>query len=175
MAADSMQRLTDLVQGECYNEKALASKTTQTPKSETPSNAGAEGKPGPGLFHSPWHITHYGWLAQRGRSHHTGGLGHVPYSKKHVDFAHGQNCLIGIQLAHAGRKASTLAPWLNPGGTASEEAGGWPEDIIGPTGERHNDSYANPRAMILAEIEGIKQDFVMEARRAVRDAALELR
>lgn len=30
-----------------------------------------------------------------------------------VQFAHSQNQLIGIQLAHAGRKASTVAPWLS--------------------------------------------------------------
>lgn len=30
-----------------------------------------------------------------------------------VRFAHSQNQLIGIQLAHAGRKASTVAPWLS--------------------------------------------------------------
>ena len=31
-----------------------------------------------------------------------------------VDFAHSQGQKIGIQLAHAGRKASTVAPWLAP-------------------------------------------------------------
>lgn len=30
-----------------------------------------------------------------------------------VDFAHSQGQYIGIQLAHAGRKASTAAPWLS--------------------------------------------------------------
>lgn len=30
-----------------------------------------------------------------------------------VEFAHGQGQRIGIQLAHAGRKASTVAPWLS--------------------------------------------------------------
>ena len=32
--------------------------------------------------------------------------------KRVVDFAHAQAAKVGIQLAHAGRKASTLAPWV---------------------------------------------------------------
>ena len=32
--------------------------------------------------------------------------------KRVADFLHSQNQKIGIQLAHAGRKASTLAPWM---------------------------------------------------------------
>ena len=54
--------------------------------------------------------------------------------KRIVNFAHGHDTLIGIQLAHAGRKASTLAPWVyeNPQKTvkaprqlALEDEGGW--------------------------------------------------
>lgn len=56
--------------------------------------------------------------------------------KRIVDFVHTQGTLIGIQLAHAGRKASTYAPWvshdhgggLNTGNdVVPEEEGGWPE------------------------------------------------
>lgn len=43
--------------------------------------------------------------------------------KRVVDFAHSQNQKIGIQLAHAGRKASTVAPWLSFGDIAPEEVG----------------------------------------------------
>ena len=38
-----------------------------------------------------------------------------------VEFAHSQGQKIAIQLAHAGRKASTVAPWLSPGAVATEE------------------------------------------------------
>jgi len=57
--------------------------------------------------------------------------------KRIVNFAHGHDTLIGIQLAHAGRKASDLAPWVyeNAPGTfkaprrlALEEEGGWPNN-----------------------------------------------
>jgi 2,4-dienoyl-CoA reductase-like NADH-dependent reductase (Old Yellow Enzyme family) len=41
--------------------------------------------------------------------------------KKIVEFAHSQGQKIGIQLAHAGRKASTIAPWLSYGATATKE------------------------------------------------------
>lgn len=41
--------------------------------------------------------------------------------KKITEFAHSQNQKIGIQLAHAGRKASTVAPWLSFGAVATKE------------------------------------------------------
>ncbi len=41
--------------------------------------------------------------------------------KRIVEFAHSQGQKIGIQLSHAGRKASTVAPWLNKGAVASKE------------------------------------------------------
>jgi 2,4-dienoyl-CoA reductase-like NADH-dependent reductase (Old Yellow Enzyme family) len=41
--------------------------------------------------------------------------------KNIVEFAHSQGQKIGIQLAHAGRKASTVAPWLSMGALATEE------------------------------------------------------
>lgn len=56
--------------------------------------------------------------------------------KRIVDFAHSQGTKIGVQLAHAGRKSSTLAPWAyyqalrdqKPvSWAASEDEGGWPD------------------------------------------------
>lgn len=38
-----------------------------------------------------------------------------------VEFAHSQGQKIGIQIGHAGRKASTVAPWLSSGETATKE------------------------------------------------------
>ena len=48
---------------------------------------------------------------------------HVETLRKHVEFAHSQNSLIAIQLAHAGRKASTYRPFDAPG-TGSVPASG---------------------------------------------------
>lgn len=44
--------------------------------------------------------------------------------KRIVEFAHSQGQKISIQLAHAGRKASTVAPWLSPGDVATKEVRG---------------------------------------------------
>ena len=41
--------------------------------------------------------------------------------KRIVEFAHSQGQNIGIQIGHAGRKASTVAPWLSAGAVATEE------------------------------------------------------
>lgn len=93
---------------------------------------------------------------------------HVETLKKHVDFAHSQNTHIGIQLGHAGRKASTVAPWLSSGATATEEVGGWPLDVVGPSDEPFNEHYPTPRAMNLAEIAQFKHDFLSGVRRAIQ-------
>lgn len=93
---------------------------------------------------------------------------HVDTLKKHVDFAHSQNQLIAIQLAHAGRKASTVAPWLSSGATAVEAVGGWPNDVVGPSNEPFDEHYPTPRAMSIAEIDQLKKDFVTGVNRAVR-------
>lgn len=138
-------------------------------------------------FHTPWHITHYGGMIQRGPglmmieatavqangriTPEDSGIwldAHVDTLKKHVDFAHSQNALIGIQLAHAGRKASTVAPWLSSGATAVEEVGGWPNDVVGPSAEPFNEHYPTPRAMSLAEIEQFKKDTLAGVARALR-------
>lgn len=47
-----------------------------------------------------------------------------------VDFVHGQGAAAGIQLAHAGRKASAQAPWVGRGPVADED-GGW--EPVGPS------------------------------------------
>ncbi|KAL7912854.1 FMN-linked oxidoreductase [Trichoderma velutinum] len=137
-------------------------------------------------FHTPWHITHYGGMAQRGPglmmieatavqangriTPEDSGIwldAHVDTLKKHVDFAHSQNALIAIQLAHAGRKASTVAPWLSSGATATEAVGGWPDDVVGPSDEAFNEHYPKPRAISLAEIARLKLDFLSGVRRAL--------
>lgn len=62
---------------------------------------------------------------------------HIAGFKRIVDFVHAHRGKIGIQLAHAGRKASTLAPWVermandegwDGGSVPSEQVGGWPNN-----------------------------------------------
>ena len=69
-----------------------------------------------------------------------------------------------IQLAHAGRKASTKRPWEG-GGKVDPAAGGW--QPIGPTGTAFADNYPTPREMTLEDIARVKSNFVVAARRAL--------
>ena len=92
---------------------------------------------------------------------------HVDTLRKHVEFAHSQGALIGIQLAHAGRKASTVAPWLSAAATADESVGGWPDDVVGPGDEPFASHYPTPRAMTLADIDRLRRDFAAAVGRAV--------
>lgn len=59
--------------------------------------------------------------------------------KRIVDFVHSQGTVIGIQLAHAGRKSSTYAPWVfsNAARThkaekwvAEKDEDGWPDNGV---------------------------------------------
>jgi 2,4-dienoyl-CoA reductase-like NADH-dependent reductase (Old Yellow Enzyme family) len=88
-----------------------------------------------------------------------------------VDFIHSQGSKAGIQIAHAGRKASSLAPWL--GGTvnktlADASVGGWPEDVVGPSAIAWDENYASPKELTVAEIKGLVQKFADSAVRAVK-------
>tara|TARA_Y100001970_G_scaffold223212_1_gene274753 strand:+ start:456 stop:1517 length:1062 start_codon:yes stop_codon:yes gene_type:complete len=69
-----------------------------------------------------------------------------------------------IQLAHAGRKASTNRPWLG-GGNVSKNEGGW--DPVGPSHIPYSDKSLIPKELKLVEIEKIVDDFVLSAKRSV--------
>ncbi|KAM3416019.1 hypothetical protein BST61_g9506 [Cercospora zeina] len=85
-----------------------------------------------------------------------------------VDFAHSQGQNIGIQLAHAVRKASMVAPWLaSPRAVSEVIAGGWPEEVIGPSSIAWSDQNAPVRAMGLEDIDRVRAAFRTSARRAV--------
>src|SRR5437660_7405825 len=49
---------------------------------------------------------------------------HIPALRRIVKFIHEQGSVAGMQLAHAGRKASTRRPW-DASGTVPESEGGW--------------------------------------------------
>lgn len=63
----------------------------------------------------------------------------------------------GIQIAHAGRKASTAEPW-NGGKGVDEESGGW--QVIAPSAIRFADDYPMPREMDKEDIDQATKDFV---------------
>jgi 2,4-dienoyl-CoA reductase-like NADH-dependent reductase (Old Yellow Enzyme family) len=80
-----------------------------------------------------------------------------------VDFLHGQGATAAIQLAHAGRKASTRAPFDGRGSVPHDE-GGWqtlaPSAIAFP-------GYDEPRELTIAEIDQVVADFAAAATRAL--------
>lgn len=85
-----------------------------------------------------------------------------------VQFAHAQNQKIGIQLAHAGRKASTVAPWLHAGISAPVSDGGWPDDVWAPSPIPFSEKYPVPKELTKEGIERVKSAFVDAAKRSVR-------
>jgi 2,4-dienoyl-CoA reductase-like NADH-dependent reductase (Old Yellow Enzyme family) len=89
--------------------------------------------------------------------------------KRIVDFAHSQGQKVGIQLAHAGRKASTLAPWLRAHGSAvaSKEHGGWEDNVWGPSAICFGEGFAVPKEMTKDDIKELLQAWKDAARRAV--------
>lgn len=87
---------------------------------------------------------------------------------KIVEFAHSQGQKIAIQLAHAGRKASTVAPWLSAAATATEEVNGWPDNVYAPSAIAYSDALPNPKEMSLDDIEYVKNAFVAAAKRSLQ-------
>jgi 2,4-dienoyl-CoA reductase-like NADH-dependent reductase (Old Yellow Enzyme family) len=79
-----------------------------------------------------------------------------------VDFAHSQGARVGLQLAHAGRKGSTLAPWGDHL-MASEEEGGW--TAVAPSALAF-EGYDVPHALSPLEIASVVQAFADGAVRA---------
>lgn len=89
-----------------------------------------------------------------------------------VQFIHSQHCAAGIQLAHAGRKASTKPPFHQTPGDHSrpayvtKEEGGWPDDVVAPSPVPFAGNYCIPKEMSLEEIELFKKDFIKSVIRA---------
>jgi 2,4-dienoyl-CoA reductase-like NADH-dependent reductase (Old Yellow Enzyme family) len=84
--------------------------------------------------------------------------------QKITEFIKQQGAVAGIQLAHAGRKASTAEPW-NGGKIVDEGYGGW--EVVAPSAIAFADDYLQPHAMTAEDIEKATEDFVAAARRAV--------
>jgi 2,4-dienoyl-CoA reductase-like NADH-dependent reductase (Old Yellow Enzyme family) len=136
-------------------------------------------------FASDWHMVHLGAFA-------TGGAGLVIteaaavspegrisphdlgiWKDEHIDvlgrinaFVSAHGAVPAIQLAHAGRKASTRRPWERPSGRVAKDEGGW-EDVLAPSAVAFADHYPTPRAMTVEEINGTVHDFVAAARRSM--------
>ncbi|KAJ5226146.1 hypothetical protein N7468_007371 [Penicillium chermesinum] len=137
-----------------------------------------------------WHMAHLGGIAQRGpgllmveatavqaegritpEDHGLWKDSQIEPLRRVIEFVHSQNQLIGVQIAHAGRKASTVAPWLSAGDTATEAVNGWPDRVIGPSNIPFSDKFPTPKAVSKADIEQLKKDWVAAVKRAVKAGA----
>ncbi|KAK9234430.1 putative NADH:flavin oxidoreductase/12-oxophytodienoate reductase [Lipomyces kononenkoae] len=93
--------------------------------------------------------------------------------KRVADFVKSQGALIGIQLAHAGRK-SILG---RKSKRADIDIGGWPDEVKGPSGglsqawdgvfDSEQSRFWPPKALTTQEIKELVQDFAKAAERAV--------
>lgn len=134
-------------------------------------------------FAGDWHLVHLGSRAVGGAglvfteatavspegriSPHDLGIWkdeHMEGLRKIVKFVRAQGSEIGIQLAHAGRKASMQEPW-NGGKLVGKEAGGW--QMVAPSAVPFSDSYGMPVALTAESIRQVVDDFRAAARRAM--------
>ncbi|HEU4990305.1 MAG TPA: NADH:flavin oxidoreductase/NADH oxidase [Gemmatimonadaceae bacterium] len=81
-----------------------------------------------------------------------------------VDFIHGQGAAAGVQLAHAGRKASTARPWEG-GGPLTAEQGAW--RTLAPSAIPFDAGYHTPHALSVAELDEVEAQWVAAARLAI--------
>ncbi|KAL2000337.1 hypothetical protein VTN02DRAFT_3263 [Thermoascus thermophilus] len=137
-----------------------------------------------------WHMAHLGGIAQRGPGFLTveatavlpegritpNDLGlwkdsQIEPLKKVIEFVHSQNQIIGVQIAHAGRKASAVAPWLSTGDMATKAASGWPDNVKAPSAIPFSDRFPEPKEMTKQDIEEFKTAWVAAVKRAVQAGA----
>ncbi len=92
------------------------------------------------------------------------------WSEKHFEpleriarFVDGQGARPGIQLAHAGRKASTYRPGVGSG-AVPEELGGWRP--VAPSAIAFSDSFPMPAEMTVGQIHAVHRGFALAAERA---------
>ena len=89
---------------------------------------------------------------------------HIEPLARIVRYIHEQGSVAGMQLAHAGRKASTYRPW-DGNGAILEKDGGW-NDVVAPSALRFTDSYPMPKELSIDAIKNITSAFAAAARRA---------
>jgi 2,4-dienoyl-CoA reductase-like NADH-dependent reductase (Old Yellow Enzyme family) len=90
---------------------------------------------------------------------------HVEPLARIARFVEAQGAVAGIQLAHAGRKASTKAPWEGGGPLMTPEEGGW--TVVGPSPIPFREGNPVPVALDEARIDEVVAAFEAAARRAV--------
>jgi 2,4-dienoyl-CoA reductase-like NADH-dependent reductase (Old Yellow Enzyme family) len=134
-------------------------------------------------FATDWHLVHLGCRAQGGAGLvmteasavlpegriSPADLGiwkdeHIPMLQRIVRFIHSQGARAGMQLAHAGRKAS-MSPPFAPEGLVPPEDGGWRP--VGPSQIAFAPHYGVPQELDLQGIEAVIEGFRQSAKRAL--------
>ncbi len=90
---------------------------------------------------------------------------HIEMLAQITTFIKDQGAIPAIQLAHAGRKASTYRPWSGRG-EVTEEDGRW--ETIAPSHERFSETYPLPKELTTREISEVVQSFRVAAERALK-------
>src|SRR5216110_2285504 len=89
---------------------------------------------------------------------------HIEFLTRIAGFISGQGAAAGIQIAHAGRKASTRPPWER-GGTIRPEEGGWRP--VAPSAVPFRPEDEPPEELSISAIRSIVEAFAAAAGRAL--------
>jgi len=139
-------------------------------------------------FPNDWHFVHLGKFAQGGAGavfveatavHPHGRItygdlgiwsnAHVPPLKRIAVFLKSQGAVPAMQLAHAGRKASSQRPWHGNGPLdATDHARGeeaWP--IIAPSAIPMEEGWLTPSALGVSDIKSLREDWAKAASRSL--------
>lgn len=90
---------------------------------------------------------------------------HIIGLKRIVDFIHSNHAIAGIQLAHAGRKASHAQPWEGGNLILPEQELGW--ERVAPSAISYNEGTLLPKALDKDGIEKVTNDFIIAAKRSL--------
>ncbi|EPQ60402.1 NADH flavin oxidoreductase 1 [Gloeophyllum trabeum ATCC 11539] len=141
-----------------------------------------------------WHLVHIGTFASRGLgaivleatsivpegriSPEDAGLWtdtQIPPLQRIVNFARSQQGpKIGIQLSHAGRKASTLAPWVRGDiaqirvadrNVALKDEKGWPDEVYGPSTAPFAKDFPQPKEMSEEHLQYVEDEWLKAVER----------
>ncbi len=134
-------------------------------------------------FANDWHLVHLGCRAQGGAglvmteaaavlpegriSPDDLGIwkdAHLPALERIARFTHAQGARTGVQLAHAGRKASMRSPFAGES-LAPPAEGGW--QPVGPSAVAFGPGYAMPQELDQPGIDAVVEGFRQAARRAL--------
>jgi len=94
---------------------------------------------------------------------------HIPGLARVVDLLHAEGTAAGIQLSHAGAKASSRRPWDGGGAVTAENArsGEDPWPTVAPSPVPVDDDWPVPHEMTVEDMAGIREAFVAATRRSV--------